>query len=114
MNEIKRGQIYYADLSPVQGSEQGGMRPVVIIQNDMGNKYSPTTIVAIVTSRHTKAKLPTHCWLEAQCLPLNSMVELEQIRTIDKGRLKDYLGTVTATDMKRINKAVKISLGVGE
>jgi mRNA interferase MazF len=112
MNEIKRGQIYYADLSPVQGSEQGGMRPVVIIQNDMGNKYSPTTIVAIVTSRHTKAKLPTHCWLETQCLPLNSMIELEQVRTIDKKRLCGYMGGVTLNDQKRIDKALKISLGI--
>jgi mRNA interferase MazF len=114
MEKILRGQIHYADLSPVMGSEQGGRRPVVIIQNDMGNNYSPTTIVAIVTSRYTKAKLPTHCWLETQCLPIDSMVELEQIRTIDKKRLCGYMGSVTLNDQKRIDKALRISLGLGE
>lgn len=112
MEQIKRGQIYYANLAPVIGSEQGGKRPVVIVQNDVGNKHSPTTIIAIVTSRHTKAKLPTHCWLETKCLPLNSMVELEQVRTIDKSRLFGFVGEVTITDQKRIDKALKISLGV--
>ena len=112
MEKILRGQIHYADLSPVMGSEQGGKRPVVIIQNDMGNKYSPTTIVAIVTSKHTKAKLPTHCWLETKCLPIDSMVELEQVRTIDKRRLCGYMGNVTSNDQKRIDKALKISLGL--
>lgn len=111
--EIKKGQIYYAWLSPTVGSEQGGIRPVVIIQNDKGNKYAPTTIVAIITSRKTKANLPTHHWLDLSCgLPMASMVECEQIRTIDKARLKDYVGKVTKADMKEIDKKLKISLEI--
>jgi mRNA interferase MazF len=109
--EIKRGQIYYCDLSPVVGSEQGGYRPCLIIQNDVGNKYSPTTIVAIITSRETKAKLPTHYWIESN-LPLPSMVELEQIRTIDKQRLKEYIDELDSEQMKGIERALKISLGL--
>lgn len=107
--KCKRGQIYYADLSPVVGSEQGGMRPVVIIQNDVGNIYSPTTIVAAVTSAQTKAKLPTHVRLP---LYKDSMVLLEQMRTIDKRRLKTYMGEVDEDTMKKINQAIAISLGV--
>ncbi len=111
--EIKRGQIYYADLSPVQGSEQGGHRPVLIIQNDIGNKYSPTTIIAIITTRKTKANLPTHIWLNSECgLPKESMVECEQIRTIDKKRLKQFMGTVSKEIIEEIDKGLKISLGV--
>ena len=111
--KIKRGQIYYADLSPVVGSEQGGYRPVVIIQNNIGNKYSPTTIVAVITTRATKAKLPTHYWLEeGSGLPKNSMVECEQIRTIDKSRLKEYIGNVSYTDEKNIENCLKISLRI--
>ena len=113
MKEIKRGQIYYADLSPVQGSEQGGHRPVLIIQNDIGNKYSPTTIIAIITTRKTKANLPTHIWLNSECgLPKESMVECEQIRTIDKKRLKQFMGTVSKEIIEEIDKGLKISLGV--
>lgn len=113
MKQVSRGQIYYADLSPVKGSEQGGLRPVLIIQNDIGNKYSPTTISAVITSRHTKANLPTHVWLNNECgLPKDSMVELEQLRTIDKMRLSDFMGTVSQEVMKEIDKAIKISLGV--
>lgn len=113
MKQILRGQIYYADLSPVKGSEQGGLRPVLIIQNDMGNKYSPTTIAAVITTRKTKAKLPTHIWLNAECgLPKDSMVELEQLRTLDKTRLSKFKGTVSQEVMKEIDKAIKISLGV--
>lgn len=113
MKEIKRGQIYYADLSPVKGSEQGGFRPVLIIQNDIGNKYSPTVIAAVVTSRHTKANLPTHIWLNCECgLPKESMVECEQIRTLDKSRLKDFMGQASQEVMKEIDKGLKISLGV--
>lgn len=113
MKQILRGQIYYADLSPVKGSEQGGFRPVLIVQNDVGNKYSPTVISAVITSRHTKAKLPTHVWLNAECgLPKDSMVELEQLRTLDKTRLSEFMGTVSEEVMKEIDKAIKISLGV--
>ena len=86
---MKRGDIYWCDLSPIVGSEQGGVRPVVILQNDIGNKHSPTTIAAIITSRRTKAKLPTHCWLtHTTKLPTASMVLCEQVRTIDRSRLK--------------------------
>ena len=110
---IKRGQIYYADLSPVKGSEQGGYRPVLIIQNDIGNKYAPTVIVAIITSRYTKANLPTHVWLNAECgLPKESMVECEQVRTLDKSRLKDFMGAVSDEVMREIDKGLKISFGL--
>ena len=113
MTEIKRGQIYYADLSPVKGSEQGGYRPVLIIQNDIGNRYAPTVIAAIITSRHTKAKLPTHIWLNDECgLPKESMVECEQVRTIDKSRLKDFMGAVSDGVMREIEKGLKISFGL--
>lgn len=111
--EYLKGQVWYCDLSPVKGSEQGGVRPCVIIQNNVGNEKSPTVIVAIITSRHTKAKLPTHTWISTQCgLRVESMVELEQVRTIDKSRLKDYMGMVTAQELKNINKALIISLGL--
>lgn len=109
--EIKRGQIYYCDFSAVVGSEQGGKRPCLILQNDVGNKYSPTTIIAIITSRKTKAKLPTHCWIESN-LPLPSMVELEQIKTIDKQRLGEYVGELDSEQMRKIERALKISLGL--
>lgn len=110
---MKRGQIYYADLSPVVGSEQGGYRPVLIIQNDIGNKYSPTVIAAVITSRHTKANLPTHIWLNAECgLPKESMVECEQIRTLDKKRLKEFMGQVSEEVMKEIDKGLKISFAL--
>ena len=114
MKDIKRGQIYYADLSPVIGSEQGGLRPVLIIQNDIGNRYSPTTIIAIITSRHTKAKLPTQYWLDKGKggLACDSMVECEQIRTIDKKRLKQLMGTIGEQDQKEIDKKIRISLSV--
>jgi mRNA interferase MazF len=112
MKQVSRGQIYYADLDG-KGSEQKGLRPVLIIQNDIGNKYSPTTIIAIITTRQTKANLPTHVWLNDECgLPKDSMVELEQIRTIDKTRLSDFMGTVSEEVMEEIDKAIKISLGV--
>lgn len=111
--EIKRGQIYYADLSPVVGSEQGGYRPVLIIQNDMGNRYAPTVIAAVITSRHTKANLPTHIWLNAECgLPKESMVECEQVRTLDKKRLKEFMGQVSQEVMKEIDKGLKISFAL--
>jgi len=110
---IKRGEIYYADLSPVVGSEQGGIRPVLIIQNDVGNKYAPTVIVSAITSQLTKAKLPTHIELSAQSykLPKDSVVLLEQLRTLDKRRLKEKITTLDAPKMKEINRALLISLG---
>lgn len=115
MTNIKRGCIYYADLSPVIGSEQGGHRPVLVIQNDIGNRYSPTVIVAIITTRTTKANIPTHHWLDDTCgLPKGSMVELEQIRTIDKKRLKKFVGGASWKDMAEIDKKIKISLGIGK
>ena len=111
--EIRRGQIYYADMSPVIGSEQGGRRPVLVVQNDVGNKYSPCTIVAIITSRHTKAKLPTQYWIKGECgLRCESMVECEQIRTIDKRRLQSYLGKVSAEELQEIDKCLRKSVGV--
>ena len=113
MNDIKRGEIYYADLSPVVGSEQGGIRPVVIIQNNIGNKYSPTTIVAIITSRKTKANIPTHVWVDKDCgLPKESMIELEQIRTIDKSRLKERIGKINEFTRKQVDFKIRVSLGV--
>lgn len=116
MADIKRGQIYYADLSPVIGSEQGGNRPVLILQNDVGNRHSPTTIAAIITSRHTKSKLPTHYWIsdegQTSGLKCESMVELEQIRTIDKKRLKKCIGYLDPQEMKAINQKIRISLDV--
>lgn len=108
--KVKRGQIYYADLSPVIGSEQGGMRPVLIIQNDIGNIHSPTTIVACVTSVQTKSKLPTHIEIP---LFKDSIILMEQIRTIDKRRLKNLITEVSADTLAQVDKAIKISLGVG-
>ena len=110
---VKRGELYYADLSPVVGSEQGGVRPVLIVQNDVGNKYSPTIIAAAITSQLNKAKLPTHINLPAEeyGLPKNSVVLLEQIRTLDKRRLKDKIGELPVGVMDRVNEALMISLG---
>ena len=111
---IRRGDIFYADLSPVVGSEQGGVRPVLIIQNDIGNKYSPTVICAAVTSKMNKAKLPTHIELEAQRYNLmkNSVVLLEQIRTIDKKRLREKISHIDTELMLKVNEAIKVSLSV--
>ena len=111
---IKRGDIYYADLSPVVGSEQGGVRPVLIVQNDVGNRYSPTVIAAAITSQQSKAKLPTHIPIEAQgCgLSRDSVVLLEQIRTIDKQRLKERMGAVDESSMSRVDNAISISFGL--
>lgn len=109
---VKRGELYYADLSPVVGSEQGGVRPVLIVQNDVGNKYSPTIIAAAVTSKLHKAKLPTHIELpSAFGLAKNSIILLEQIRTIDKRRLKERIGELPDSTMSRVNRAILISLG---
>lgn len=111
--QIKRGEIYYADLSPVVGSEQGGIRPVLIIQNDIGNKYSPTVIVSAITSQLGKAKLPTHIELTAEKyhLPKNSVALLEQIRTLDKRRLRERVTVLSDEKMKEVNRAILISLG---
>ena len=113
---IKRGELYYADLSPVVGSEQGGIRPVLVVQSDIGNRYSPTVIAAAVTSKIDKAKLPTHIELSAKDygLPKDSVVLLEQIRTLDKRRLKDKIGQVSGDKMMRINEALMVSLGFYE
>lgn len=113
---IKRGELYYADLSPVVGSEQGGVRPVLIVQNDVGNKYSPTVIAAAVTSQLEKAKLPTHISLPAEKygLPKDSVVLLEQIRTLDKKRLKEKIGELPLNMMARVNEALLVSLGFFE
>ncbi len=111
---IKRGELYYADLSPVFGSEQGGVRPVLVVQNDIGNKYSPTIIAAAITSKLDKAKLPTHIELNAidYGLMKDSVILLEQIRTIDKRRLKERIGALDDTVMKRVDLGLGISLGV--
>lgn len=111
--QIRRGEIYYADLSPVVGSEQGGIRPVLIIQNDVGNKYSPTVIVSAITSQLGKAKLPTHIELSAEKyhLPKDSVALLEQIRTLDKRRLREKVTTLSSEKMREVNKAILISLG---
>ena len=111
---VKRGDIFYADLSPVVGSEQGGIRPVIIIQNVIGNRYSPTVIVAAITSQINKAKLPTHVEISSEEYGLNrdSVVLLEQIRTLDKKRLKEKIGHMTEDDMKKVNKSLLISLNL--
>lgn len=111
---IKRGDIFYADLSPVIGSEQGGLRPVLIIQNDVGNKYSPTVIAAAITSRLGKAKMPTHIDVYADSFGLakDSVILLEQIRTIDKRRLKEKMGHLDDYLMQRVNDAINISFGL--
>ncbi|WP_207755048.1 type II toxin-antitoxin system PemK/MazF family toxin [Alkaliphilus hydrothermalis] len=111
---VKRGDIYYADLSPVIGSEQGGVRPVLIIQNDIGNRYSPTVIIAAITSQINKAKLPTHIEIAATDygLPKDSVILLEQIRTIDKRRLEEKIGHIDDEMMEKVNDALMISLGL--
>ena len=111
---VRRGDIYYADLSPVVGSEQGGIRPVLIVQNDVGNKFSPTVIAAAITSQRFKTSLPTHIQVDAQgCgLSKDSIVLLEQVRTIDKRRLKEKMGNLDEYDMNRVNQALSVSLGI--
>ena len=112
---VKRGDIYYADLSPVVGSEQGGIRPVLVIKNDIGNKYSPTVIAAAITSQINKAKMPTHIELAAKDYGLNkdSVILLEQIRTIDKRRLREKIGRIDDGLMASVNNALSISFGLG-
>ncbi len=113
---VKRGDIYYADLSPVVGSEQGGLRPVLIIQNDVGNRYSPTVIAAAITSRMGKTRLPTHIdvYAERAGLAKDSVILLEQIRTLDKRRLKEKMGHLDESLMREVNTAIAVSFGLGE
>jgi mRNA interferase MazF len=113
---VKRGDIFYADLSPVIGSEQGGVRPVLIVQNDIGNKYSPTVIAAAITSQINKAKMPTHIEIDAAAYGLakDSVILMEQIRTIDKKRLKEKIGHLDDNLMSKVNEALAISFGIEE
>ncbi len=112
---VRRGDIFYADLSPVVGSEQGGVRPVLVVQNDIGNRYSPTVIAAAITSKINKAKLPTHIELDAQTYGLvkDSIIMMEQIRTIDKKRLKEKIGHLDNVIMQRVDDALNVSFGIG-
>ena len=114
--EIKRGEVFYADLSPVVGSEQGGTRPVVIVQNDVGNRHSPTVIAAAITSKQYKSALPTHIAIKGDScgLAMDSVVLLEQIRTIDKQRLKEKTGCLDAEDLQKVNRGLNISFGLVE
>ncbi len=112
---VQRGEVYFADLSPVVGSEQGGVRPVLVIQNDIGNRFSPTVIVAAITAQIQKAKLPTHVEIKAEKhgFERDSVILLEQIRTLDKQRLTDKITKLDTDTMKEINHALEISLGLG-
>ena len=112
--EVHRGEVFYADLSPVVGSEQGGVRPVLIVQNEIGNRHSPTVIAAAITSQTNKAKLPTHIALSAPDygLPRDSVVLLEQIRTIDKRRLREHMGRLDAAMMNQVDNAIAVSFGL--
>lgn len=112
--QVKKGDLYFADLSPVVGSEQGGIRPVLVVQNNVGNKYSPTIIVAAVTSQKNKANLPTHVEIAADGngLSKNSIVLLEQLRTIDKKRLKERIGTINQDRLPDVDEALGVSLGI--
>ena len=114
MINVKRGDIFFAELSPVVGSEQGGVRPVLVVQNDIGNQYSPTTIVAAITGQISKAKLPTHVEIEAKHsgLSKDSVVLAEQVRTIDKKRLKEKISSLDKSFMDQINHALEISIGL--
>lgn len=111
---VRKGDIFYADLSPVIGSEQGGIRPVVILQNDVGNRFSQTTIVAMITSKLTKAKMPTHICINSEQYGLNkkSIILVEQIRTIDKRRIREKLGKLELDDIDKVDKAILISFGI--
>lgn len=113
-NSVRRGDIFYADLSPVVGSEQGGTRPVLIVQNNMGNKHSPTVIAAAITSQMNKARLPTHIELVGPTVGLtkNSVVLLEQVRTIDKKRLREHMGHLDEEMMNRVDDAIAVSFGL--
>ncbi|MBQ2713328.1 MAG: type II toxin-antitoxin system PemK/MazF family toxin [Clostridia bacterium] len=110
---VKRGEVYYADLSPVVGSEQGGVRPVLVVQNDVGNRYSPTVIAAAITSQIGKSRLPTHVALPAEGvgLPKDSVILLEQIRTLDKRRLRERVGELNESEMAEVDRGLLVSLG---
>lgn len=112
--EVHRGEVFYADLSPVVGSEQGGVRPVLILQNDIGNRHSPTVIAAAITSKLDKTRLPTHIGIRAADTGLtkDSIVLLEQIRTLDKHRLRERAGQITSEDQHRVDQALDVSLGL--
>ena len=112
--KVRRGEIYYADLRPVTGSEQGGIRPVVILQNDTGNRFSPTTIAAAITSRDEKHQLPTHIWIGSRFYGLrqDSMILLEQVRTLDQKRLRDYIGCLDKETMQAVDRGLTVSLGM--
>ena len=114
MQPVRRGDIYYADLSPVVGSEQGGMRPVLIIQNDTGNRHSPTVIAAAITSQTGKANLPTHISLAARSCGLtrDSVIPLEQVRTLDKSRLRERMGRLDEPAMHQVDNAIAVSFGL--
>jgi len=113
---VKRGDIFYADLSPVVGSEQGGVRPVLVVQNDVGNRFSPTVIIAAITSQINKAKMPTHIEITAEeyGLSKDSVILLEQIRTIDKKRLRERIGHLDEEQMEQVNDALSVSFGLVE
>lgn len=110
---VKRGDLVYLNFDPIVGSEQGGPRPAVVIQNDLGNKHAPTVIIAPITSKNKKTNLPTHVKLVSEHLERNSMVLLEQIKTVDKSRIVSHIGTLDFDEMKMIEKALRISLGMG-
>ena len=114
--DIRRGEVFYADLSPVVGSEQGGTRPVLIVQNNVGNKHSPTVIAAAITSKQDKTAMPTHISIKGDSCGLSrdSVVLLEQIRTLDKQRLKEKTGRLTEKDLEKVNRALNISFGLGD
>ena len=114
-SNVRRGDIYFADLSPVVGSEQGGTRPVLIVQNNIGNKYSPTVIAAAITSQVNKARLPTHIELTGSSYGLtrDSVILLEQIRTIDKRRLREKMGSLDEEAMEKVDEALAVSIGIG-
>lgn len=114
IKEVKRGEVFYADLSPVVGSEQGGTRPVLILQNNVGNKYSPTVIAAAITSRQDKNAMPTHIGIRGDScgLPKDSIVLLEQVRTLDKRRLHERTGRIDEQDQQRVDQALNVSLGL--
>lgn len=113
--EVRRGEMYFADLSPTLGSEQSGFRPILIIQNDKGNQHSPTVVVAAITGKPKKTTLPTHCMLPAfRGLSIPSVVLCEQIRTIDKSRLQTYIGTLDEVSMRGIDRAIAVSMGIDQ
>ena len=111
--KIKRGDLVFVNFDPIVGSEQGGPRPSVVLQNDVGNKHAPTVIIAPITSKSKKSNLPTHVKLTSKCLERNSVALLEQIKTIDKTRIEAYIGSLSEEEMKMIEKALRISLGMG-